>query len=77
MGSDHILEIIKESMVQIDEKKVTHAVQEALSQGVDPLRAIEDGLSPGMAHIGDKFNRGECYLPELISRYCGYRNCER
>jgi len=66
MGSENILEIIKESMVQIDEQKVTRGVQEAASQGIDPLKTIEEGLSPGMVHIGDKFNRGECYLPELI-----------
>ncbi len=66
MGSESILEIIKESMVQIDEKKIMNALQEALSQGIDPLKAIEEGLSPGMLHIGDKFNRGECFLPELI-----------
>ena len=66
MGSENILHNIKEAMAQIDEEKVTHAVQEALSQGVDPLKAMEEGLSPGMVSIGDKFNRGECYLPELI-----------
>jgi corrinoid protein of di/trimethylamine methyltransferase len=66
MSSENILNNIKEAMTQIDEEKVTNAVEEALSQGVDPLKAIEEGLSPGMVSIGDKFNRGECYLPELI-----------
>ena len=66
MSSTNILDDIKEAMAQIDVEKGTQAVQEALSKGVDPLRAIEEGLSPGMLHIGDKFNRGECYLPELI-----------
>lgn len=66
MSSEDRLASIKEAMIQIDEQKVKRVVREAVSQGLDPLQAIEKGLSPGMLQIGDKFNRGECYLPELI-----------
>lgn len=61
-----ILEDLKNSIVELDEGKAVRAAKELISQGMDPLQCIEKGLSVGMAIIGDKFNKMECYLPELI-----------
>jgi trimethylamine corrinoid protein len=33
---------------------------------IDPLEAIEQGLSKGMETIGARFEAGEAYLPELL-----------
>ena len=40
--------------------------QDLITNGLDPLAGIEKGLSFGMTAIGDKFNQGDCFLPELI-----------
>lgn len=66
MNSTQILENLKDAMVQIDVGSVVKLTQDTLAQNINPLDVIEKGLSPGMLFIGDKFNRGECYLPELI-----------
>jgi len=66
MITTRILEDLKNSIVELDEKKAVKAARELISQGMDPLQGIEKGLSMGMVIIGDKFNRMECYLPELI-----------
>jgi len=42
------------------------SVQEALEKGLEPLEIIEHGLSAGMRSIGDKFQKLEVFLPELI-----------
>jgi corrinoid protein of di/trimethylamine methyltransferase len=39
---------------------------EALSTGVDPLDAIEQGFKPGMDVVGEGFARGELFIPDLM-----------
>ena len=38
----------------------------ALDTGLDPLEAMEEGISKGMAVIGRRFEAGEAFLPELL-----------
>ena len=38
----------------------------ALDNNIDPLEALEQGISKGMLSVGEKFESGESYLPELI-----------
>jgi len=42
------------------------AAAQAVSLGIDPVDAIEDGLSKGVQVVGKKFADGEVFLPELI-----------
>jgi len=42
------------------------AAESALSLGIDPVEAIENGLSRGLQDVGKKFADGEAFLPELI-----------
>ncbi len=37
-----------------------------LDHNIDPLEALEQGISKGMLTVGEKFESGESYLPELI-----------
>ena len=66
MSEAKIIEDLKEAIIELDEVKVVEAAKNLIDQGIDPLVAIEKGLSAGMTAIGDKFNIGECFLPELI-----------
>jgi trimethylamine corrinoid protein len=66
MNSSKILDDLKNAVIELDDTKVVKAAKSLIDQGMDPLVAIEKGLSPGMTTIGDQFNLGECFLPELI-----------
>lgn len=39
---------------------------QALEQGVVPLDAIEEALNPGMEVVGDRFECGEYFIPDLV-----------
>jgi len=60
------LSALKEALLQMDYDRMGKAAQEAMDAGVDPLRAITEGMTPAMALIGEKFQNGEYFLPELI-----------
>jgi len=64
---EEILERIKNLLVNIEIDKVEEAVKEALKVGISPLEIIEGGLAPAMRIIGDKFERGEYFLAELVA----------
>ena len=45
---------------------VTTAVTEALEAGEEPLPLVNEILNPALREVGDRFDAGEMYLPELI-----------
>jgi dimethylamine corrinoid protein len=61
-----ILAELCEAVVSGDVDAVNGAAKEAIRKQVDPVKAIESGLSKGARIIGDKFERLEIFLPELL-----------
>ncbi|GMQ94880.1 MAG: corrinoid protein [Acidimicrobiia bacterium] len=49
-----------------DEEKSVAAAEAALEAGVSPLTSIEEGLTPGIREVGDRFGRMEMFLPEMV-----------
>ena len=66
MIEEKLFEDLKNAIVELDDDKAVKGAKDSIAQGIDPLESIEKGLSPGMQIIGDKFDRMEVYLPELI-----------
>jgi len=58
--------VIYQSIVDGDQDAAVQAVQAALAEGEAPLGLIEQVLNPALKEVGDRFDRGEMYLPELI-----------
>jgi methanogenic corrinoid protein MtbC1 len=40
--------------------------QEALASGVSPTDVLQQALVPAMARIGERFSRGEAFVPEML-----------
>ena len=40
--------------------------KEAIEMGIDPQVILNDGLITGMNAIGEKFSRGEAYIPNML-----------
>jgi len=66
MEKKKILENLAVVIAEGDEDKAKESAQQALKNHIDPLEAIEQGLSKGMAAVGERFEKGEAYLPELL-----------
>ena len=64
-ASDH-LEIIKESIVDGDAEEAPEVIREALAQGVPALTILNEGLMAGADEVGEFFETGEFFLPELM-----------
>jgi len=61
-----ILHELRNSVIQGDVGRTEQAAKRALESGIDPLEAIELGLSKGIREVGEKFQKLELYLPDMI-----------
>ncbi len=61
-----ILAAAKKAIIEYDVAKAEEVAKEALAAGVDPVAMVEKGFVPGIVEVGDLFDAGEVYLPELI-----------
>ena len=66
MGVEKYLVSLKESIVNLDFDAVVKVAQEAMEVGVVPHLAITEGMVPGMTIVGEKFEKGEYFLSELV-----------
>ncbi len=65
MASDFIAQI-RSSIINGEPDKTTELTQEAISSSLEPMEIIDKGLMPGMNVVGEKFARGEYFLPNLV-----------
>lgn len=63
---DEILKGLKEAVIDFDEDKSREFANQALEKGMDPQTAIFDGLAAGMEVVGDLFQKGDYFVPEVL-----------
>jgi len=66
MEKDKILEKLRLSVINGDIEAAEAAAKEAIDAGIDPLEAIEEGLSKGIKEVGDKFEKLELFLSDMM-----------
>lgn len=66
MSAESIIEKLRLAVLDYNLEEAASAAREAIKIGVDPLKAIEEGLAQGIREVGNKFADGEVFLPELI-----------
>jgi corrinoid protein of di/trimethylamine methyltransferase len=57
---------LKNAVINYEMETIADLAKQSLKDGVDPLVAIEKGLAEGIKTVGEKFGKGEIYLPELV-----------
>ncbi|MEX2706265.1 MAG: B12-binding domain-containing protein [Candidatus Freyrarchaeum guaymaensis] len=59
-------DLIKKSILEFETEKIEDHVRKALESGATPTEIIEKGIRPGAELVGEKFEKCEFYLPELV-----------
>ncbi len=60
------LKRLQETVILGEPGEARELAAQALEAGVAPLTAIEEALNPGMRVVGDRFERGEYFIPDLV-----------
>jgi 5-methyltetrahydrofolate--homocysteine methyltransferase len=57
---------IKDSVIEGEVDEVRDMVKRAIDEGQEAKRILNEALLPGMSIVGDKFEEGEFFLPEML-----------
>ena len=66
MKKEQILNNLATAIIEGDQDLASENAQQALDTRMDPLEAVDEGLSKGMDVVGGRFESGEAYLPDLL-----------
>ena len=66
MTKEEILEGLKEAVIKFDIDNIKALAENALSQGVSAYEGVSNGMAKGMDVVGQKYQLGEFFLPELV-----------
>ena len=66
-GKQEILEKIRDTVASFDIDNIQAVCLEALKSGVPAYRIVAEGLSKGMEIVGQRYERCEYFLSELIT----------
>ena len=67
MDSDEIFNQMADAIVDLDEEKVVQLAQKSITEKMNLLDVIEKGFGEGIRKVGDLWDDGEFFLPELMS----------
>ena len=59
------LELLQEKIMKGKRKETGPLVQQALDEGLEP-QEILDAMIDAMGIIGERFSKGECFVPEML-----------
>jgi trimethylamine corrinoid protein len=66
MSLEDILKRASQAVMDGDEDAAVAVAKQAISEGLNPVDVISQGLSAGMTKVGDLFNQEEISLPFVI-----------
>ena len=64
--SNELVTKITTSIVEGNPDETVDLTRQALKAGLEPLTIIDEGLTVGMNIVGEKFQTGEFFLPNLV-----------
>jgi len=66
MSKGELLNRLAQAVIDGEPEDAADLARQALTQGLDPLACINEGLTLGMDRVGELFASGEYFLPDLI-----------
>src|ERR1700757_2451367 len=64
--ANELFEAMKQSIMEGDPDRARELSRRAIAEGINPLEAIHRGFVPGLHAVGEQFEQGEMFLPDLV-----------
>jgi 5-methyltetrahydrofolate--homocysteine methyltransferase len=61
-----LLQDIKQTVIDMDKEKSAKLVNQALDKGSDAEEILNEALTPAMDQVGDEYEKGNLYVPEML-----------
>jgi len=69
------LKRISNALIEGNEVKVKEFVREAVNEGIESDKILNEGLLLGMKVVGERFKNGEIFIPEVLVRTRAMHAC--
>ena len=66
-------EVLYRAIVDGDDRLASDATQKLLEEGLSPREIISNILVPAMRHVGELYEKGEYFIPELVASAEAFR----
>ncbi|HWQ80461.1 MAG TPA: cobalamin-dependent protein, partial [Anaerovoracaceae bacterium] len=66
MDRQEVIRMAFDSILEADQDMALQAMDKGAEIGMDSLELLKDGFSAGITEVGERFGKGEVFLPELI-----------
>jgi corrinoid protein of di/trimethylamine methyltransferase len=66
LSKEELFKKLSEAVIASDSQAVVDAAKQVIEKGIDPVEAIEKGLSKGAIAVGEKFDKMEIFLTGLM-----------
>lgn len=64
--STQVLDELANSVELMDPEQVVAISKRAIDAGTDPAEVVEKGIAKGLRRVGERFERGEAFLTDLV-----------
>ena len=64
---DNYIDIIKKDVLSGSKRTIVKNTQKAIEEGVNPKQILDEALMPAINEVGDYFDKGKYFLPQLIA----------
>jgi len=61
------LQRVADSVLSFEPENVVASTRRALQEGIQPMDVIEEGLAKGLRVVGERYEKGDFFLTELIA----------
>jgi len=69
------LKELRDAILEADDERALAATGRLLEAGVDPRTILDSGMSQAMFELGERWNRGEVFLPEVVAAADVFKRC--
>ena len=66
MSTDELMEQLRNAIIEGDEEAALDYAGQMVSAGMEPLDIVKGSIQPAMDLVGEQFQDGDAFLPELI-----------
>jgi len=66
MANEELIQEAREALLTTDKAKAEDVAKRALDAGMEPSDIMQKGFVAGIRELGEKFDKGEVFLPELM-----------
>lgn len=67
MDKEQVFREMKNSILEGEIELAEELANKSVELGIHPLEAIEEGFTAGINEVGESFEQGEMFLPELVA----------